>query len=208
MHSESTLKIALGLGPLGIGALLGVGAALGAGIVPTTTPLWIDLLLAGGAAASIGSAALLGTALRSVTSLPLQIAPVVSRGRSGGQPIYRFRAQLGRGRALTQPVAAVTWRPEAGPDVELVPWLPGKSLCGPFTFLARDPGHRVQGDGHFMVRLQVRSDGRAWSAERRISTGEVTEGPFEGVTLDRRGVRFTEDWQRVTPPLEGRSVER
>jgi len=207
LHRESTLKLAVSLGRTGIGLLLLAGTALGAGIVPIETPFGVDLLLAAGAAASVGAASWLGTALQAVAHLPLQIAPVASRGQSGGHPVYRFRAQLGRGRTLTGPVATVTWHPASGSPVELSPWLPAETLCGPFTILARDPARRVEGEGHFVVRLQVRSSGEAWSAEQRIPVDRVTEGPFDGVQRGRHGVRFTEAWQRVTAPLESHPVD-
>ncbi len=208
LHSETTLGVAERVGWLGIGALLLVGTVLGAGIVSEQTTVGVDLLLAGASAAAIGAATWVGGTLRTVASLPLQIAPVVSRGVSGGQPVYRFRAQLGRGRTLRDPVATVSWLPDGGDEQALEPWIPADSLCGPFTFLARDPRRVVTGEGQFVVRLQVRADGDAWVAEQRIDSQAVTEGPFEGVTVGRRGVRFTGAWQQVSAPLESSPGDR
>ncbi|MEM6927910.1 MAG: hypothetical protein AAF602_13345 [Myxococcota bacterium] len=207
MHSESTLKAAERFGRFGIYALLLVGVGLAAGIFPTATPLAVDLMLAAGSATAIGAAAFVGGARGAVHGLPLQIAPRASRGVSRGQPVFRFRARLGRGRTLTEPVATVSWQGPDGDEVPLDPWVPADTLCGPFTFLAHDPAGRVDGQGQFVVRLQVQSAGRAWSAERRIAVEDVVEGPFEGVEMHRRGLRFTDAWQQVASPLESSDAE-
>ncbi|MEN0063134.1 MAG: hypothetical protein AAGA48_13345 [Myxococcota bacterium] len=205
MHTETTLKVAERFGRFGIWSLLGSGVLFGAAIVPTATAAWLDVLLAVAAAGSIGGAGYLSSALRAVSTLPLAIAPVASRGTSGGHRVYRFRAQLGRGRTVTEPVASVTWQGRDGPPVELDPWVPATTLCGPFTLLARDPDAAVGDEGTFVVRLQVQADGQDWHAEQHIH--EIVEGPFEGVEVRRRGVTFTDAWQQVRPPLENADLD-
>jgi hypothetical protein len=185
--------------PLSIAGLGGLVSALPLAAIPFVP-------LAGDAAAVVVTAA--GASMtgwlwwerRKLDQLPLVLAPAAASGRVDGIDVYRFRARLGLGRAMRAPEAEVLFEPTGGAPVSLGVVSPAQHLCGPWTIVATDPGGRVRAGGHLVVKVQVHSGGRSWSAERRFPVAEVVVGRFDrGVRRGRRGLVFGDGWDSPTP---------
>lgn len=194
MHNERNIRAIEGLGTAGVAALAALGLSMGAAAIPTLTPLVADVVLVVLGLGSVGAAGYAWSVQRWLQQLPLELAPVVGRGRVDGQIVYRFRALLGRGRALHDPRVRVRWLPESGEPVELTATLPARSLCGPFTILVPDPGDRASGTGRFHIEVKVVEGGRAWTAEGSYPNGAIHGGRFGGILTSKRGIHWGDDW--------------
>lgn len=193
MHPERTIPLLERHRPgtiLGAGVILALAPLVGLPFVPGLG----DLLLAALAAAIAGATGWAFRESKRLAELPLEVAPVGAIGWLDGGRVYRFRARLGRGRSLRDPVAEVTFLPEQGEPIGLSAEWPARSLCGPITVLVRDPAGRVQGAGRFALRLTVRSAGQTWTAAATIPSDALREGRFGGVTVAGGRVAFDEGW--------------
>lgn len=197
MHTERNIRTIEGMGSGGVVALAALGVALGAAAIPTLTPVIADVVLVVLGLGSFGAAGYAWSMQRWLGSLPLELAPVVGRGRVDGQIVYRFRARLGRGRALHDPSARVRWEPASGEPIELEAVLPARSLCGPFTILVPDPMDRVDGPGRFYIEVEVESRGRAWIASGSYPEGAIHGGRFGGILTDKHGILWGEGWLEI-----------
>jgi len=138
---------------------------------------------------------------RRLARLPLVVAPVGLRGRYGPHRAYRFRARLGRGRALSAGRAEVTFVPTTGAPVAL-PCVLGEvsRAVGPWTLVVLDNLGTLEGrEGRIEVVVHAMEGGRAWRARRAWSLGDLRSGRFDDHMAVRRGRLHVDPsrWDRV-----------
>lgn len=160
-------------------AAVGIGLPIGGAILADGGAAWAFAALGAGAAAAVAA---LARRRRAARTLPLELAAFALRGRIDGTPVWRFRARLGRGRALRRPRAEVRLVGDAG-EVVLETLVPADVLVGPFTIVARDPGRLVGDRGVLVVRVACEEAGRVWEAEARYDVAACRDGWFAAHTF-------------------------
>lgn len=188
------------------GAIAGLGGAVSAlplAAIPFV-PLLGDVIAGVVCVAGLVATGWLFTERRRIGQLPLELAAAAARGRVDGVDVYRFRARLGRGRRMRRPEVTVTWRPADGAPVPLAVALPVDDLCGPWTIVASDPAGVVRGPGALHLEVRVDSAGQPWRAAASYELEAVPAGRFDqGLQLGRRGLEWSDAWDRVTLDQDG-----
>lgn len=146
----------------------------------------------------VGAAALARHRAR-IAGLPLEVAALGLVGRVDGMKVFRFRARLGRGRAVARAVAEVRWR---GPDGVEIPLSvePGsyERVVGAWTICARDRGGKTGDAGELHVVVQADEGARTWQAAAQVPVAGLRRGRFAGAAVSG-GCLVPGDWQAVVP---------
>lgn len=173
---------------VGLGSL-GSGAAVLGGFTAE-----VDALYGLAAAvAAVSTAAALWS--RRVATLPLRIAPSVTRSEANGVSQLRFRVMLGHGRPMVRPRARVRWH-GGGTVTELSPLDHGGGpLIGPWTVSVFDRDGTCEGEGELELNVEAVEGGRTWAEARRWPGSAVRSGRFRDVVALRGGCVA---WDRAT----------
>jgi len=169
-----------------------------------------DLALAGVAAVAAAGAAWIAWLRRQLARLPLELSPHALRGPLQGGEVYRFRVRLGRGRPMHNASAEVSFVPESGEPVPLVPVLDrAECLVGPWTIAVSDQGGQVVGPGRFEVRARVEEGGRTLEVSGGWARDDLVEGRFHsGFTVAKGRLCWEPDaWDEVVPLEEQQGAE-
>lgn len=136
----------------------------------------------------VASAALLAWRVH-IERLPLVLGPVAASAKLDGHTAFRFRALLGRGRAMLDARARVRFVSAQGDSIELEPIMArADQLLGPWTVVVIDREQVWDKDGRFEVEVAaVDPKGREWSVTQRYGATEVIDGRFSPGLVLRKG---------------------
>jgi hypothetical protein len=136
---------------------------------------------------------------RSWLGRPLEVAPVVARGRREGVAIYRFRVRLGHGRSVRSARARVEYRPRDGVPVVLDVDDPEGTRIGAWTVVVRDRAGVCDAPGDFVLRIEAIERGKLWTAEQVYPAAAVKDGRFDaGIVKTGSGADWDDaGWARI-----------